>query len=210
MTKKEYAALSKLAPVVAQPKGEVDYGSSWQEETLITGKAVGQPERRRSSSTQTEKLVADAAADAPGVQGQDGRERQPTTRASSSTARRTCARACSKSSASPTRRTLRDAFPKEFGGQLSDEKIDAARRRRARLVRRRRPQRGRAQEQTASTRKLDVRKEGRDVFIRGDDRVYDATSFPSVLSMPTLMKELVPRLAAAVDGDPTTSTDQQG
>jgi hypothetical protein len=27
--------------------------------------------------------------------------------------------------------------------------------------------------------------------------------------MPTLMKELVPRLAAAVDGDPSTSTDQQ-
>ena len=56
--------------------------------------------------------------------------------------------------------------------------------------------------------KLRVRKEGRDVFIRAKDRVYEATSFPSVLSMPTLMKELVPRLAAAVDGDPSTSTDQ--
>ena len=57
--------------------------------------------------------------------------------------------------------------------------------------------------------KLDVRKQGRDVFIRGDDRVYDATSFVSVLSMPTLMEELVPRLAAAADGDPSTSTDQE-
>jgi iron-siderophore transport system substrate-binding protein len=47
------------------------------------------------------------------------------------------------------------------------------------------------------------------VFIRGDDRVCDATSFVSVLSMPTLMNELVPRLAAAADGDPATSTDQQ-
>jgi iron complex transport system substrate-binding protein len=55
---------------------------------------------------------------------------------------------------------------------------------------------------------LDVRKEGRDVFIHLKDRVYEATSFPSVLSMPTLMKELVPRLAAAADGDPKTSTDQ--
>jgi hypothetical protein len=26
--------------------------------------------------------------------------------------------------------------------------------------------------------------------------------------MPTLLKELVPRLAAAADGDPKTSTDQ--
>ena len=40
--------------------------------------------------------------------------------------------------------------------------------------------------------------------------VYDATSFVSVLSMPTLMKELAPRLAAAADGDPATSTDQDG
>jgi hypothetical protein len=31
-----------------------------------------------------------------------------------------------------------------------------------------------------------------------------------VLSMPTLLKELVPRLAAAADGDPATPTDQQG
>ena len=57
--------------------------------------------------------------------------------------------------------------------------------------------------------KLDVSKEDRDVFIGGEDRVYDATSFVSVLSMPTLMKELVPRLAAAADGDPATSTDQR-
>ena len=57
---------------------------------------------------------------------------------------------------------------------------------------------------------LTVRKEGRDVFIAADDRVYDATSFVSVLSMPTLLDELVPRLAAAADGDPSTSTAQEG
>jgi iron complex transport system substrate-binding protein len=57
---------------------------------------------------------------------------------------------------------------------------------------------------------LKVRKEARDVFIAADDRVYDATSFVSVLSMPTLIEELVPRLAAAADGDPSSSTAQQG
>ena len=57
--------------------------------------------------------------------------------------------------------------------------------------------------------KLAVRKQGRDVFIRAEDRVYEVSSFPSVLSMPTLLEELVPRLAAAADGDPSTSTDQQ-
>src|SRR6478609_11679670 len=45
LTQKEYDALSKLAPVVAQPKDKVDYGSTWQEEQLMTGQAVGQPEK---------------------------------------------------------------------------------------------------------------------------------------------------------------------
>ena len=49
MTKKEYESLSKLAPVVAQPKGKPDYGSSWQEETPITGKAVGKPAEARAA-----------------------------------------------------------------------------------------------------------------------------------------------------------------
>jgi hypothetical protein len=67
-----------------------------------------------------------------------------------------------------------------------------------------RPQRGCSSRARASC------KENRDVYIRGDDRVYEATSFISVLSMPILIEELVPRIAAAADGEPDTSTDQQG
>ncbi len=104
---------------------------------------------------------------------------------------------------------LRDAFPDEFGGQLSEERMDAL-------------DVGtlvwfadgdRTEKQLKSNplyKDLNVRKEGRDVFIAADDRVYDATSFVSVLSMPTLIEELVPRLAAAADGDPSTSTAQEG
>src|SRR5262245_19928517 len=47
LTKKEYDPLSKLAPVVAQPKGQPDYGTSWQEETLISGQAVGREEQAK-------------------------------------------------------------------------------------------------------------------------------------------------------------------
>jgi iron complex transport system substrate-binding protein len=206
LTKKDYDSLSKLAPVIAQPKGQVDYGSSWQDEQLITGKAVGQPKQAQELVEETEQLIADNAAEHPEFKGktaanvsdyqgifvygpQDVRTRTL------------------EDLGFTYPEALRKAFPDEFGGQLSEERVDAidvdalvwfA-------------DGDRSVEQLKSDpvySKLRVRKEGRDVFIRGKDRVYEATSFPSVLSMPTLMKELVPRLAAAVDGDPSTSTDQ--
>jgi iron complex transport system substrate-binding protein len=206
LTKKDYDSLSKLAPVIAQPKGQVDYGSSWQDEQLITGKAVGQPEKAQELVDQTEKLIADVAAEHPEFKGktaanisdyqgifvygpQDVRTR--TLEALGFTY--------------PDE--LRKAFPNDFGGQLSDERVDAvdvdalvwfADGDRTVEELKRDP----------VYSKLRVRKEGRDVFIGAKDRVYEATSFPSVLSLPTLMKELVPRLAAAVDGDPSTPTDE--
>jgi iron complex transport system substrate-binding protein len=207
MTKKEYDALSQLAPVVAQPKGEVDYGSSWQEEQLISGKAVGQPKRAQALVDKTEQLVAEAAAQHPDFKGktaatiadyqgifvygpQDVRTRML------------------EALGFKYPDALRKAFPNDFGGQLSDEKTDAVDV--DALVWFADGDRTVAQLKNAAVYKnLRVRKEGRDIFIHGKDRVYEATSFPSVLSMPTLMKELVPRLQAAVDGDPSTSTDQQ-
>ena len=55
--------------------------------------------------------------------------------------------------------------------------------------------------------KLDVAK-ATATFHLADDRVYDAASFASP-AMRALIKELVPRLAAAADGDPETSTAQR-
>ena len=54
---------------------------------------------------------------------------------------------------------------------------------------------------------LKVRTQGRDVFIEEnyDDQLYGATSFVSVLSLPIVLDELVPKLAAAVDGNPATN-----
>jgi iron complex transport system substrate-binding protein len=206
MTEKEYSALSKLAPTVAQPKGKPDFGTSWQEETLITGKALGKPEKAQELVDKTERLVSDTAAKHPGFEGMlatfvadyqgvfvygptDVRSR------------------LLEDLGFTYPPQLSDAFPDEFGGQLSDERVDAldvdvllwfadGDRSKAEIKR------------DPLYSKLAVSKENRDVYIRGDDRVYEATSFISVLSMPILMEELVPRIAAAADGDPDTSTDQ--
>ena len=39
LTPEDYATLSKIAPTVAQPKGGIDYGVSWQDLTRTVGKA---------------------------------------------------------------------------------------------------------------------------------------------------------------------------
>jgi iron complex transport system substrate-binding protein len=207
MKKKEYETLSKFAPVVAQPKGKVDFGSSWQQETLMTGKAIGQPERARELVQETEKLIADAAAKHPEFRGQTAAiitDYQGIFVYGPQDVRTTLLEQLGFTYPDG----LRAAFPDEYGGQLSDEKVDlldvdallwfADGDRSVKELK-----------QDPVYSKLDVRKEERDVFIRLDDRVYEATSFPSVLSMPILLKELVPRLAAAADGDPGTSTDEQ-
>jgi iron complex transport system substrate-binding protein len=207
MTKKEYDTLSKFAPVVAQPKGKVDYGSSWQQETLMTGEAIGRRARAQRLVDKTETLIADTAAEHPDFKGKTA-------------AMVTDYQGIFVYGPQDVRSTmleqlgfkypdgLRAASPDEFGGQLSDEKVDeldvdvllwfADGERSVKELK-----------EDPVYSKLDVRKEARDVFIRAEDRVYEATSFPSVLSMPLLMKELAPRLAAAADGDPQTPTDQQ-
>jgi iron complex transport system substrate-binding protein len=207
LTKRDYDQLSRLAPVVAQPKGKVDFGSSWQEETLTTGKAVGRSEKAQQLVDETEQLIADAAAEHPEFEGQTAAnitDYQGIFVYGPQDVRTQMLEALGFTYPDE----LSKAFPDEFGGQLSDEKVDAldvgalvwfADGDRSVEELKRLP----------VYSDLKVRREGRDVFIGLEDRVYEATSFPSVLSMPLLLEELVPRLAAAADGDPSTSTDQQ-
>jgi iron complex transport system substrate-binding protein len=48
------------------------------------------------------------------------------------------------------------------------------------------------------------------VYLDLADHAAGALGFSSPLSLPYLIDELVPRLAAAVDGDPATAVEQPG
>jgi iron complex transport system substrate-binding protein len=61
LTQKDYDTLSKIAPVVAQPPGQVDWGSSWQDEILTVGKAVGKPREAERLRDEAEAQLAAAA-----------------------------------------------------------------------------------------------------------------------------------------------------
>lgn len=207
VTQKEYDALSKLAPVVAQPKDKVDFGSTWQEEQLTIGKAVGQPEKAQQLVDETEQLIADTAAANPDFKGKTAAE-VTDYQGIFVYGPEDVRTATLESLGFVFPQALVDAFPDEFGGSISEEKVDAVDVDALVWL----ADGDRSVDDLKSDpvySKLRVRKQERDVFVLKTDRVYEALSFPSVLSMPLLMKELAPRLAAAVDGDPSTSTDQQ-
>jgi iron complex transport system substrate-binding protein len=52
MTEDQYQELSKIAPTVGQPKDFPDYGAPWQEQTRMTGQALGKAD-------EADELIAD-------------------------------------------------------------------------------------------------------------------------------------------------------
>lgn len=63
ITAEEYAALSKIAPVVAYP--EAPWVTSWQDSLGIIGEALGRSTRAEEVLAETEQLVTDTAAAHP-------------------------------------------------------------------------------------------------------------------------------------------------
>ncbi|HET6508488.1 MAG TPA: ABC transporter substrate-binding protein [Baekduia sp.] len=203
LSKKDYATLSKIAPTIAQPRGQVDWGSSWQDELTMTAKAVGKPKLGARLRAQAAARLAAAAKAHPEFQGQTAVVATPyeglyVYGPQDARTRLLVSLGFTFPSA------LDDVGSDDFGGPLSEEKADlldvgallwfADPAPAAKL---------RAQPYYAP---LKVHKQGRDIFIPERGTLYEATSFISVLSIPYLIDHLVPKLAAAADGDPATPT----
>lgn len=62
-----YDKLSKIAPTVAYP--DQPWQTSWQDQTTIIGKALGQSDEAEQLVTKTEQVIADAAAEHPEFDG---------------------------------------------------------------------------------------------------------------------------------------------
>jgi iron complex transport system substrate-binding protein len=204
LTKKDYTTLSKIAPTIAQPPGQVDWGSSWQDEILTVGRAVGKPEEAKRLHDEAEAKLAAAAEAHPEFKGQTGAVATP------------YQGIYVYGPQDARSRLLGDlgfTFPEplndvggdqEFGGQLSPEKVDLLDV--GALVWFAEPGPAAKIRDNRVYRRLKVRTQGRDIFLAENGTLYEATSFVSVLSIPLLVDELVPKLAAAADGDPGTKT----
>jgi iron complex transport system substrate-binding protein len=202
LTKKDYDTLSKIAPTVAQPPGQVDWGSSWQDEILTVGKAVGKPGEAERLRDKAEAELAAAAKAHPEFKGQTAAIASPYQGIYVYGPQDARSRLLVDLGFTfpPALRSI--GGKQEFGGQLSDEKVDLLDV--GTLLWFANPGPASEVRKNPIYSKLDVHAEGRDVFLGEKGELYEATSFISVLSIPLLVEQLVPKLAAAADGDPRT------
>lgn len=204
LTKPDYEKLAAIAPTVAQPGGTVDYGIPWDELTRMVGRTVGKAAEADELIKEIEQKFDAARSEHPEFAGasavmatpyegifvygpEDPRGRFLTALGFELPA------------------GLGELTGDEFGGDLSEERVDLLDVDAIVWLD------GREVDDLGGPvyATLAVHEEGREVFLSSfDDPLGAATSFVSVLSLPFLLDGLVPKLAAAVDGDPDTSTDQ--
>jgi iron complex transport system substrate-binding protein len=208
LTKDDYSKLSALAPTVAQPVGENDYGVSWDKETLIVGQAVGKAEEAQKIVDGIEAKFAEAKAAHPEFAGKTAIE--------AATYEGYWVYSASDARVHILTQlgfTLPDGLAEivgdKFGANLSKERTDLLDTDViVWLVPDPTSDPVTLHKDTLYARQ-DVVTEGREIFI-GDNTEYGAAhSFVSPLSLPYVLDRLVPQLAAAVDGDPSTAVPQE-
>jgi iron complex transport system substrate-binding protein len=197
MTQETYDKLSKIAPTVAQLKGQIDYGVSWQDTTKAVGKIVGKVAAADKLVADNEALIAKARKDNPKFENataivatlwegyfvygpDDGRSR------------------FLNALGFKLPEKLQEAIGDKFGASISRERMDLLDQ--SILV-------WLASNVTETRATLDkdplyaglaVAKDKRDILLEEASDTGSAVSFITVLSIPYLVEHYVPQLAAAV------------
>lgn len=201
ITKEDYDLLTKIAPTVAQPAAYVDYGIPWQELTRTVGKVVGKAGEADALVVGVEQRFEQIRQEHPEFTGATAIVATPYEGIWVYGAEDVRGRFLT-SLGLKLPEELQEVTGTEFGGNLSMERadlldvdvivwLDAA------------DANGPLGGPVYAS--LDVHTQGREVHLSSfSDPLGGATSFVSVLSLPFLLDGLVPRLAAAIDGDPNT------
>lgn len=207
LTKDQYETLSKLAPVVAQPKEYNDYGIPWEAQTETIARSLGKvaeaktliadvQARFQAAKTEHPEFTKATAVMATPYEGifvygpQDNRSRLLS----------------ALGFRLPT--DLDKVIGDEFGANISKERTDLLDTDAIVWI---------VADPATDADKLhkdklygdlDVAKESREVFVKEAGDYGNAVSFVSVLSLPYTLDRLVPQLVAAVDGSTGTEVEQ--
>jgi iron complex transport system substrate-binding protein len=207
ITQEEYNTLSKIAPTVPQSGDYIDYGMPWQEQTRMIGRALGRAEQAEQLVAEVEARFEAAGEAHPEWQGKkiivglpwdDG----------------TFAFMASQDPRSRDFTSLGFQVPAEldqiagdqFWGTFSMERSDLLDQDLIVFHQMQWVEGGReAIESDPLFSQLQAMKEGRVLFTEGE--LDDALQFSSVLSLPFVLDQLVPRMELAMDGDPNTDAN---
>ena len=199
LTQEEYDKLSLIAPTVAQSADYGDYQTPWDEMTKVIGRALGREAAADAAVARVGKTFADARAQHPEFAGK-----------SAAYAGALSAGGYYAETEGSTRAgilaqlgfALTDIPGENFYAEVSQEQIELF------DVDLLLWELGDMEKRTAIEsdplyRQLAVHQQGRDVFVTDPD-LAGGLALISVLSLPYVVEQLVPKVAAAVDGDPAT------
>lgn len=201
-TKAEYSKLSRIAPTLAQPDAYPDYAVPWQQQLLATGRALGRRDRAQELVEQVEGRFAKARREHPEFEGRsvvlaslndgDGYAAFTGPRGNFFTDLGL------KIPASIAKRAGDEYFAEYSSEQVRVLDLDVvvmfATRKQA--------------EADPLFQRLDAVREGRVIYLPiGNSDLYGALNYNSPLSLPFQIDGFVPRLAAAIDGDPATAIE---
>lgn len=207
LTAEEYETLSQIAPTVPQSGDHANFGTPWQEMTRTAGQVLGRSREAEQLVAGVEERMAQVRREHPEFEGlelvyagvAEGEQYYVETAGSTRVAILT---------------SLGFVVPDEINALATDSFYAPISAEQLRLLDRDVVfwELGAAEgtrdtiESNAVYQSLDVAREGRAVFI--DDPVLaGALAHADVLSIPFFLDTIAPRLAAAVDGDPSTSSD---
>ncbi|MGH8908552.1 MAG: iron-siderophore ABC transporter substrate-binding protein [Egibacteraceae bacterium] len=195
----DYQTLSRIAPTLAQPPGEGRYSSApWQVSQRMIGRALGRADR-------AEQLIAEVEAQIAAV-----REEHPEFAGSSAVVGGNEAGVIAIRGSSEVWSEFLTDLGFQFG-DIADEDYKEISEEQLELL-------GDLDvvvwlsepggiQDSPLYQGLDVALEGRDVFVDAYGEVSGTIGFNSALSLPIAIQRLVPQLAAAIDGDPATTTE---
>lgn len=202
----DHDKLSQIAPTVAQPEGYLDYGVPWQEQTLTIGRAIGESDRAEELVAEVEEQVEEVRAAHPEFEGASGVIASPYSEDKIAIYGPEDVRGRFMSSLGFVQPSeIAEIAGDEYSAAIGQERFDLLDTdvlvvlipdldENLPLLER----------QTLFTN-LTVHREGRGVYVDTYGSIGGATSFVTVLSLPFLLEEMTPKLAAAIDGDPSTT-----
>ncbi|MCP9489469.1 MAG: iron-siderophore ABC transporter substrate-binding protein [Solirubrobacteraceae bacterium MAG38_C4-C5] len=208
MTEKDYETLSQIAPTIAQSNEFVDFGQPWQETLRVTGRALGRGEHAEDIVAELEGQFAGAREAHPEFEGAaavfatvDGDGNFGAYTGQEPRARFLAA--------------LGFKTPDEIDRRADGESFTEISTERFRLLDQDvlvMLEIGEAGQDTIEKNpiyaRLNAVREGRDIYVEYLDELSGALSYNSPLSLPYAIEEMVPRLATAVDGDPSTEVEE--